>query len=167
MMSLQPMKKNRMLRICFLFSLTALLAVCAPQEKIQVTDVWLRAAPPSRDTTAAYMQIKNNTLMDNALIAAETSAAETVELHMSTGENEMMRMRPLKEIALPKQETVRMMPGAAHLMLFGLQRPLQEGEEIYFTLFFKDQTTKIVKAEVLKDAPPLSLPSSPADKMDG
>ena len=141
-----------------------LLCVCAPQEEIQVTNTWLR---PSHDTTAAYMRIKNTTLQDNALIAVETSAADTVEIHTVTGEDEMMRMRPVNEIALPKQETVSLEPGGYHLMLFGLQKPLQEGEYIYFTLFFKNQTTKIVKAEVLTKAPPLSLLSGPALRIEG
>ena len=145
-------------------AVVVLLCACAPQEEIQVTGAWLR---PSPDITAAYMNIKNTTLQDNALIAVETSAADTVEMHTVTNEGEMMQMRPVNEIALPKQETVALAPGGNHLMLFGLQKPLQEGESIYFTLFFKNQTTKIVKAEVRTAAPPLSRLAGSALRIDG
>ena len=121
----------------------------------------------SRDTAAAYMRITNTTFLDNVLIAVETSAADTVELHTTMVENEIMRMRPVKEISLPKQETVVMEPGGSHLMLFGLQRSLEDREPIYFTLFFKNQTTKIVKAEILNEAPPMSRLSDIIFKTDG
>lgn len=160
-------KRHHALRVSLVASLVALLCVCAPQEEIVVTNAWLRPTPLSRDTTAAYMRIKNTTLQNNALIAVETSAAETVEIHTAAGEGEMMRMRPVKEMALPKQDTVAMEPGGYHLMLFGIQRPLEEGAQIYFTLFFKDQTTKIVKAEILKEAPPLSGLSESVSRTDG
>jgi copper(I)-binding protein len=166
-MSLSHFKFFCARRIPFVLAVGAMLCACAPQEEIQITTVWLRAAPPSRDTTAAYMQIENTTFLDNALIAAETSAADIVELHAATGKDEVMRMRPVKEIALPKQDTVNMEPGGYHLMLFGLQRPLQEGDQIYFTLFFKNQTTKIVKAEILKKPPPLSRLPGAVFETDG
>ena len=167
MIDLTCSKLPRALRVSLAASLVTLICACAPQEEIQVKDAWLRPPAPSRDTAAAYMRITNTTFLDNVLIAVETSAADTVELHTTMVENEIMRMRPVKEISLPKQETVVMEPGGSHLMLFGLQRSLEDREPIYFTLFFKNQTTKIVKAEILNEAPPMSRLSDIIIKTDG
>ena len=42
---------------------------------------WARAMPPSATTGAAYLRINNNGEVADRLLAVETAAAETAELH--------------------------------------------------------------------------------------
>ena len=104
--------------------------------------------PPSRDVTAAFLNIENGSPLDNALIAAESSLADTVEMHEMTYADEMMKMSPVSEIPLPAGQNTALKPGGYHLMLFGVSEHPAVGDSVYLTLYFKDQSTRIVKAFV-------------------
>ncbi len=96
---------------------------------------WTRAAGAG-GTGAGYLSIRNDGTAPDSLIGASTPAARAVELHTMLREGEVMRMRPVTEIALPPGRIVALAPGGLHIMLIGLAAPLVLGTEVPLTLRF-------------------------------
>ncbi|NJP04288.1 MAG: copper chaperone PCu(A)C [Chloroflexaceae bacterium] len=98
--------------------------------------------------SAAYMTLVNESNRADALLAATTDVAETVELHQTVVENDIMQMRQVDSIPLPAGSTVELKPGDYHLMLVNLKHDLKEGEMVTITLTLQDAGTITVTAPV-------------------
>jgi copper(I)-binding protein len=98
--------------------------------------------------SAAYMTIENRSAAGYQLVAAESSVAGVVEIHESTMEGDVMRMRPVEAIEIAPGESVRLEPGGLHIMLMDLQRDLYPGEAIIVTLVFESGAELVVPAAV-------------------
>lgn len=119
----------------------ALLSACGKQEThIEVSNAWTRATHGEQDVGAAYMTITSNA--DLTLTSIESSVTEDVEIHSMSMENGVMKMRMLDELPLKANTPVNLSPGGFHLMLFDLENPLKVGDQVRFTLHFKDQQGK-------------------------
>jgi hypothetical protein len=88
-------------------------------------------------TSAVYMTLVNSTGQADALLSAATDAADIVELHLSSMDDGIMRMRPVDRIDLPANGQAELVPGGYHVMLIGLTRDLNEGDMIDLTLNFE------------------------------
>jgi copper(I)-binding protein len=114
--------------------LAAALAACRKHDvalsgTLEVHDAWVRADPDTGSTTAAYLRFVNGT-NDALTIAGFTSdAARSVELHRSSTDNAgAVHMAMDSAVHLAPHGTLVMQPGAYHLMLIGVTRPLQPGD---------------------------------------
>lgn len=85
-------------------------------------------------TSAAYMTLRNSGDTSDALVAASTDAAETVELHTVIEEGGVMKMRPVPQIDIPAAGEQQLRPGGYHVMLIGITRDLNEGDTVHLTL---------------------------------
>lgn len=99
--------------------------------------------------SAAYMVLVNNGAAD-AIVKAESDVAKTVELHNVVMENDAMQMRPVEAIEVPANGQVELKPGGFHVMLIGLNRDLNEGDEVTIKLTTRSGQTIEVKAPVRK-----------------
>ena len=134
-------------------SFVAALAACAVSlpswaANISVTDAWARATMPGQQVSGAYMQIQSDA--DARLVGVSSPAVARVEVHEMKMDGDVMRMRELKSINLPKGKTVSLEPGGFHLMLMKLKKPIAAGDIIPFTLVVESggkQQTVEVKAE--------------------
>jgi copper(I)-binding protein len=115
---------------------------------ISIDDPQARLVPPSTANTAVFMVIRNQGDKDVKLLSAETPAAKTTELHTVIEEDGMKKMRPVANIPIKARSETALKPGDYHLMLIGLNRPLQEGEEVALTLRFDDGSSQAVVAPV-------------------
>lgn len=115
---------------------------------IRVVDPWARASAGMATAGAAYMTLENTGSTADRLIAAESPAASTVELHTHIVEGDIMRMRPVEQIDLPPGETVMLEPGGHHVMLIGLSAPLEIGESFPLTLTFSAAGTTTVEVTI-------------------
>lgn len=89
------------------------------------------------DVSAVYFLLENRGAQPIRLNAASTPVAGTVEIHETTMENDVMRMRPLENgITVAPGETAELRQGGLHIMLLGLTAPLVEGSAIPVTLTF-------------------------------
>jgi len=115
---------------------------------ITVSDAWARATMPGQKVSGAYMQIQSD--VDARLLSVSSSAVPRVEVHEMKMDGDVMRMRELKSVALPKGQIVTLAPGGFHLMLMSLKKPVVAGDIIPLTLVVesggKKQTVE-VKAE--------------------
>ncbi len=115
---------------------------------IHVTDAWARTTMPGQKVSGAYMQIQSD--VDARLLSVSSPVIPRVEVHEMKMDGEVMRMRELKSVALPKGQIVTLEPGGFHLMLMSLKKPIAVGDIIPLTLVVesggKKQTIE-VKAE--------------------
>jgi hypothetical protein len=116
-------------------TLLASSAAFAASPDVQVTDVWARASAGAATTGAAYASLTAGEQGDR-LTAASTPIAQTAEVHESTSEGGIMRMRPVPGLDIPAGKTVKLSPGGYHIMMFGLHQPLKAGQSFPLTLTF-------------------------------
>ena len=107
---------------------------------------------------AAYIeQIDNKGKQADRLLRASSAVADKVELHtMSVDAKNVMRMRPVPDIALTPGSPVKMLPGGGlHIMLLGLKKPLVEGDRFTLTLEFEraGKTDVTVQVQAPKSGP--------------
>ena len=134
-------------------SLTAALIACAVSlpawaANVSVTDAWARSTMPGQKVSGAYMQIQADA--DARLLSVSSPAVPRVEVHEMKMDGDVMRMREVKAIELPKGKAVSLEPGGFHIMLMNLEKPIAAGDVIPLTLVVesggKRQTVE-VKAE--------------------
>lgn len=115
---------------------------------VSVTDAWARATMPGQKVSGAYMQIRSDA--DARLVGASSPAVPRVEVHEMKMDGDVMRMREVKAIELPKGKAVSLEPGGYHIMLMNLAKPIAAGEIIPLVLTVESggkQQTIEVKAE--------------------
>lgn len=100
-------------------------------------NAWVRPTVPGQTVAAAYMEI---TAQEAAsLIAVRSPISPKVEIHFMKMDGDIMRMRELKKLDLPKNTAVSLAPGGYHLMLTRLKKPIQAGDVLPLTLVIKTQ----------------------------
>jgi len=110
----------------------AMHAAPAPAQPVTVKDAWVRAPAPGQKVAAAYMELTSRGNM--ALIGVASPAAARAELHSTTVEQGVMKMRPVDKIELPAGKAVKLAPGGLHAMLVDLKQPLKTGDKVPLTL---------------------------------
>lgn len=133
-------------------------AASAPAAPVAVDAPWVRATVPRQPATGAFMRL--TAARDLRLVGARSPAAEQVEVHEMAMQGQMMRMRQVAALDLPKGRAVALAPGGYHLMLIGLQRPLRAGEQVALTLLFEDADGKRSEQQVQAEVRPLATPAS-------
>lgn len=104
---------------------------------IKIVHPWARATVPAQKIGAGYLSIQNTGKEPDRLVGASTAAAERVEMHVTTVENNVARMREVKGYDLKPGQFVHLAPGGAHLMLINLKQPLKAGDSIPIKLRFE------------------------------
>jgi copper(I)-binding protein len=133
------LRKIPLLLLCFMFTGAYAQSADVAQTKSQVTikDAWVRPTNPGQAVGAAYMTLTSAT--DATLTKVESSASKSTEIHSMTMQNGVMKMRMVEKLTLTAGKPYNVAPGGYHLMLFDLKKPLQEGEQVSFTLFLTDK----------------------------
>ncbi len=108
--------------------LLSVAAASAAAQGLEVKDAWARATVPGQKTGAVYMDVASE--RDAAIVAAESAAADRVELHLMTMDGGVMRMRAVQKIDVPAGKPVKLAPGGLHIMLIGVKQPLKPGDKV-------------------------------------
>lgn len=87
----------------------------------------------------------------DVLLGAGTPAAARVEMHTTTQDGGMTKMRPLQTLELASARSFAFEPGGAHFMLIGLHAPLAAGSRFPMSLRF--QNAGEITVEVSVSAP--------------
>lgn len=111
-------------------------ALAAGPADVLVSHAWVRATVPGQPAAAAYMDITST--HGGAVTQIDSDAAGSVQMHRMWMEGDVMRMRQLSQLPLPKDQTVHLAPSGKHLMLLDLKRPLRAGETVRFELTVVD-----------------------------
>jgi len=115
-----------------------------------------RATAPGQPTGGGYLTLENKGA-DDRLMSASAAVSPSVELHSMAMEGDVMRMRQVDAIDVPKGTKVELKPGGMHIMFVGLKAPLKAGDRFPMTLRFQKAgavtvqvTVEAVKAEPLR-----------------
>jgi copper(I)-binding protein len=143
----------------------------AAVEGIQISGAWVRVAggpampspvaggdgmheaTAAQDTMAprngaAYMTIRNTGAGPDRLLSALSEAAGAVEIHETSEEGGVIKMRPVDGIEIPPGGQVELKSGSYHLMLLGLADAVEPGYLLELELKFEQAGAVRVRAEV-------------------
>lgn len=127
------MKPFRMIMLAGL----VLLSACSASTGIEVSKAWMRPAAQGGNG-AAYFLIQNRSDGADELTGATSDVAQTLELHESKMEGDVMQMHHAMSVPIEGNTSLEFAPGGWHVMLIGLNRDLNVGDEIQITLKFRD-----------------------------
>jgi copper(I)-binding protein len=128
-----------------------LLASCRDESAppaITIESAWARATAPGQSATAAYLTIVNAGGGDR--LVAVSSPAGQASLNSTSMDGGVMRMRRLDSLDIPANSTVELEPGAIHLMITGLHRPLGAGQQLPIELARERVVVATVRAGEVK-----------------
>ena len=107
---------------------------------ITLSEGILKAMLPGQAVGGGFVTIANAGAAADRLVSVSSPRAERVEIHEMTMENDIMKMRQLKDgLPVGAGETVTLAPGGIHLMLMGVENPLRIGETVPVTFTFEKQ----------------------------
>lgn len=133
------------MKITLVFILALVLISCQQKESEKpldeksfiISNTWMRPGSMNRNT-AAFMKITNNMDVDDTLFAVKSDLAKVVELHETyEKENDMMGMRHIDYLVIPKNSVVELKPGSFHIMFIGLNEDLAIDQFNKIKLFFR------------------------------
>ena len=105
---------------------------------VTVENPFARPSPSEGGNGGAFMTIVNAGATADRLVSAQSSASKTVELHETTDEGGVMKMRPVPGgFEVPANDRLELKPGGKHVMLIGLTAPLVAGQTVEITLNFE------------------------------
>ena len=136
------MKKKLLLTMCAIAGF-ALVGAASAQgvsktvttNAIKIEDAYTRATVPGQQVAGGFMKIENKGVADQ-LISASSPVAGEVQLHEMAMEGNVMKMRQVKDIAVPAGGAVELKPGGLHLMFMNIKAPLTAGETVPVKLKF-------------------------------
>ncbi len=114
---------------------------------VTVQEAWARASAGPATTGAAYVTLMGADQPDG-LVGASTPVAATAEVHETTNDNGVMKIRPVGPISIPPHQTVTLSPGGYHIMMMGLKQKLVAGESFPLTLNFTHTAPITVQVKV-------------------
>ena len=134
-----------------------MLAACGGADESQTSgpvlsysDAFIMQPIGGRDMTMAGLEL-NVSGGEATLVAAQTPAAEVVELHTVSMQDGRMQMRQVESLTVSEESPLSLKRGSDHLMVFGVTEPLTVGESVDITLSFETANgpqTLVVDAEV-------------------
>ncbi len=102
---------------------------------VQIENAYTRATVPGQMAAGGFMKIENKGAADQ-LISASSPVAGEVQLHEMSMEGNVMKMRQVKDIAVPAGGAVELKPGGLHLMFMNIKAPLTAGQTVPVKLKF-------------------------------
>ena len=116
---------------------------------LRIEQPWAAETPPAALTGAAYLNIVNDGEADR-LLGAKAEGVGHVELHTTTMDGGVMRMRKVEMLEVPGGTTTVLEPGGIHIMLIDLKQPLRAGQSVPLTLEFEKAGVLQVQVPIRK-----------------
>ncbi len=114
---------------------------------VTVQNPWARASAGQTGNSAAFLTLVGTGPADR-LVSASAPVATKVELHETTMDGNIMRMRPVQGIDVAPGKPAELKPGGLHIMLIGLTRPFRVGENFPLSLNFAHAAPVTVTVKV-------------------
>jgi periplasmic copper chaperone A len=146
------------------------LSHAQPSSPISVEKPFSRATPGNSKVGVGYMTITNKGVVADRLVSASSPAAGKVEIHETTMQDGVMKMRGLPNgLPIEAGKKISLAPDGNHLMLMELKAPLKQGDKVPVTLNFekagKVDVTLDVQAIGAQQPGGMSMPSGDGGKM--
>jgi copper(I)-binding protein len=127
------------MKYLFLFLTVSILTLtaCSPATGIRVSKAWARHTARG-ETGAVYFLLENHSAKAEELTGVSSDVADVVEMHQTTMDGDIMRMRQVMSVPIEAKGSVEFAPGGYHAMLVEIKRDLNLGDEIQITWHFSD-----------------------------
>lgn len=132
------MKSKSLASIFLVIGITfsaGVFAQSASVGSIKIENGFTRATAPGQQVAGGFLKIDNKGAADQ-LLSASSPAAGDVQLHEMAMEGNVMKMRQVKDIAVPANGSVELKPGGYHLMFMNLKGPFVAGQTVPVKLKF-------------------------------
>jgi len=104
---------------------------------ITARHAWIRLLPGDLPA-AGYLELINNGAGGVQLTGVQSTRFGAIEVHLSSEQSGVARMRRVDTLAIPAGKTVALKPRGYHLMLFEPVDDLKPGGQVTVTLEFSD-----------------------------
>lgn len=105
--------------------------------EVKASDGWARATTPGSKVGAVYLTLTNSGSEQRKLLKMTSPLSDEVTVHRSSITAQgTARMWPMAVLAVEPGETLRLEPGALHVMLNALKAPLVAGQKVPLTMKF-------------------------------
>jgi hypothetical protein len=119
-------------RILIGLAALAAAATVPAEDVLQVRNARAFSTVPGQRVAAAYMTIESPA--PARIVSIKSDSAESVQIHVMSMQEGIMRMRRLNHVDLSAGRKVELAPGGVHLMLVGLKHPLRIGGTVDISL---------------------------------
>jgi hypothetical protein len=119
---------------------------------IDISNPWIRAAPPNSPTLSAYLTIENNSTETLILHGVSSPLFENIMIHSTVIENDVASMQHLDNLKVEMDSRTHFEPMGNHLMLMGAMRELNLNDQVPLTLQTNIGNISFI-ARVLEQAP--------------
>jgi hypothetical protein len=110
----------------------------ASKGDLAISGGFVRAMLPGQPVGGGYLTIHNGGSNDDRLVSVVSPDAGKVELHEMKMDNNIMKMRQLKDgVAVPAGATVKLEPDTMHMMFKQVKTPFKQGATVPVTLTFE------------------------------
>jgi periplasmic copper chaperone A len=123
----------------------------ADKAHVDVADAWIRPTVEGQKGTGGFLKItaRDEGMQLVGISTTLTKAAEVHEMRPSKADANVMEMREVKSIPLPKGTALELKPGGYHLMFMDLKQVLKSGDSIPVTLRFTNAKGQASKLDVM------------------
>ena len=127
-----------------LFAKVIVITLCmqampAFSEMVKVDDVRWRAPIPGQTVGAVYLSLTNTGSSDRVFTGIQVDWAKKAEFHEHRHSNGMMQMRKVEQLVVPAQQTLNLVPGGFHIMVFGVSGDI-DSTPLELELIDEDET---------------------------
>jgi copper(I)-binding protein len=130
--------------------LLAATSLAGADSGLQVSEPWIREAPPTSRVLAGYLTLVNTG--DNTVTVTAISSPDfkNAEIHRTVIEEGIARMLPVKQLEVPAGGQLILEPGGHHLMLFDPLRTFTEGETVTLIIHLDNGKQMSATAPVIR-----------------
>lgn len=146
------MKNNRNVQALIFFALLGVFssAFANKDTDIELSEAWIREAPPVAISMAGYFNLKNGSDSTITLVSFSSPSFEKVELHKTELVGDIAKMVRQDRVEVPSDGALLLEPGGYHLMLVKPIIPLKRGDTVRIQILLDQERTLDVMATVRK-----------------
>ena len=126
----------------------AISSSTSTEQSIEISNAWVRTAPPGATALAAYVTIQNNTESPVTISGVSSPQFSMSMLHETVIENDIASMQHTESIEVESGKRFEMKPQGTHIMLMSPKEAVAAGDQIDITLTTDSGNDINVSAEV-------------------
>jgi copper(I)-binding protein len=145
---------------CLAVFTAGLVASAAAFAQVTVQDAWVRGTVPGQTSSGAFMTLQSTE--GAKVVGVSTPVAGTAEIHEMKMDGDVMRMRRMPSLDLPKGQAVQLKPGGYHVMLMDVKQPLVKDAVVPIMLKVELADKRVVEQKVDAKVRDLTAGNMPA-----
>ena len=105
--------------VFFTVVMALFLTSCGQGDILYADKAVIKLSPVDGNPAVGYMELHGGRT-DVKLVGVTSDDVMRMEMHETVTEDGVAKMKPLKDITIPRGETVKLEPGGKHLMIWGV-----------------------------------------------